>query len=73
MAQQGIRDLVGRIMIDQDFLAELVRAPEAVLSEYALSPEERTAILEAVAKLGSTPVSQRRLALQTALVKRLAT
>lgn len=73
MAQQGVRDLVGRIMIDQDFLAELVRAPEAVLSRYALSPEERTAILEAVAKLGSTPVSRRRLALQTALVKRLAT
>lgn len=73
MAQQGIRDLVGRIMIDQDFLAELVRAPEAVLSEYALSPEERTAILEAVAKLGSTPAPQRGLALQAALVRRLAT
>ena len=73
MAQQGIRELVGRIMIDQDFLAELVRAPEAILAEYALSPEERTAVLEAVAKLGSTPASKRGPALQAALVKRWAT
>jgi hypothetical protein len=73
MAAQGIRDLVGRVMIDPDFLAELVRSPDAVLTQYQLSAEERTAVLEAVAKLGSTSAPQRERALKTALVKRWAT
>ncbi len=73
MAQQGIRDLVGRVMLDPDFLAELVRSPDAVLTRYELSAEERAAILEAVAKLGGTPAPQRGLVLKTALVKRWAT
>lgn len=73
MGQQGIRDLVGRLMIDPDFLAELVRAPEAVLAQYQLSYEERAALLQAVAKLGSTPAHQQVRALQKALMKRWAT
>ncbi len=73
MGQQGIRELVGRVMIDPDFLAELVRAPETVLAQYQLSHEERVAVLQALAKLGSTPAHQRARALKAALVKRLAT
>lgn len=60
-------------MIDPDFLAELVRAPEAVLARYTLSEEERAAVLQAVAKLASSPSHQRAQALKTALVKRVAT
>ena len=73
MARPGIRELVGRAMIDQDFLAEFRRAPEAVMAEYELNQEEREALRHAVAKLGSLPSHQHSRALQAVLVKRLAT
>lgn len=73
MAEQGLRELVGRVMIDPDFLQALVRDPHAVLAEYELSAEERTSVLQAIAKLMVTPQSQRARAFQTALVKRWAT
>lgn len=73
MAEQGLRELVGRVMIDPDFLQALVRDPHTVLAEYELSAEERTSVLQAIAKLMVTPQSQRARAFQTALVKRWAT
>jgi len=73
MAEQGLRELVGRVMIDPDFLQTLVRDPSAVLADYQLSPEERASVLQAIAKLSHTPRSQRARAFQTALVKRWAT
>ena len=73
MADQGLRELVGRVMIDPDFLQALVRDPHAVLVDYELSAEERTSVLVAIAKLTVTPRSQQARAFQTALVKRWAT
>ena len=73
MVGQGLRELVGRVMIDPDFLQTLVRDPQTVLAGYELSAEERTLVLQAVAKLSLTPQSQRARAFQTALVKRWAT
>ncbi len=73
MAEQGLKELVGRVMIDPDFLQTLVRDPHAVLAEYQLSAEERTSVLQAVAKLMVTPRSQQARTFQTALVKRWAT
>ncbi len=73
MAEQGLRELVGRVMIDPDFLRALVQDPHAVLADYELSAEERTSVLQAIAKLMVTPQSQRARAFQTALVKRWAT
>ena len=73
MGQQGIQELVGRAMIDPDFLAELLRAPEAVFAQYQLSQEEREALLRAVAKLGKSPSHQDVRTFQAALVKRWAT
>ena len=73
MEQQGIRELVGRVMIDPDFLNELVRSPETVLASYRLSREERAAILQAVQRLGVAPSSRQVRALQAVLVKRWAT
>ena len=52
MARPGIRDLVGRAMIDRDFLADLVREPALMLAEFDLSSEERAAIMQAVGKTG---------------------
>ena len=73
MAEQGLRELVGRVMIDPDFLQTLVQDPHAVLADYQLSAEERTSVLQAIAKLMVTPQSQQARAFQTALVKRWAT
>ena len=55
MAEQGLKELVGRVMIDPDFLQALVRDPHAVLADYQLSAEERTSVLQAVAKLSLAP------------------
>lgn len=71
--ERGIQELVGRVMIDPDFLVELVRAPDTVLAGYRLSPEERETILEAIHRLGHTPDSQQTRTFQAALVKRWAT
>ena len=71
--ERGIQELVGRVMIDPDFLDELVRAPDTVLAAYRLSPEERETILLAINRLGHAPTSQQARGFQAALVKRWAT
>ena len=73
MAQLGIRDLVGRAMIDKEFLGELVRDPATVLRPYELTPEERAAIMQAVARCGESPERERARALGAILMKRWAT
>ena len=50
---QGLRELVGRAMIDPEFLADLQRAPDAMLAEFQLSDDERTTVAQALEKIGS--------------------
>jgi hypothetical protein len=66
-------ELVGRLMVDPDLLAEIQRAPDSVLDRYELTPEERTAVRQAVARLGDTPPNRRAHALRTVLLRRVAT
>jgi hypothetical protein len=66
-------ELVGRLMIDPEFLVEIQRAPETVLGQYDLSDEERAAVRHALERLGETPPGRRAHALRTALLKRVAT
>ena len=73
MARPGIRDLIGRVMIDKDFLAELVRDPHGVLAGYELSGDERAAIMQAIGRTTSAPEPERTRALQVVLMKRWAT
>lgn len=73
MAEQGLKDLVGRAMIDPDFLQALMRDPYPLLAGYELSEEERASVLQAIAKLTTTPRSQQARAFQTSVVKRWAT
>jgi len=73
MRKQGIGELVGRAMVDPDFLDSLVRAPESTLVEYELDDTERAAVLQAVTRLRSTPSTQRAGAFRSTLVRRLAT
>ena len=70
---RGLRELVGRVMIDPDFLADLQRAPDVVLGEYELTPEERATVEQALARLARSPSSERAHALRNALIRRVAT
>ena len=73
MGRLGIRDLVGRAMIDKGFIVELVRDPQTVLADYELSAEERAAIMQAVGRTTSASDRERARALQVVLMKRWAT
>ena len=73
MGQLGIRDLVGRAMIDKEFIGALVRDPHTVLADYALSAEERAAIMQAIGRTTSVSDKERARALQVVLMKRWAT
>lgn len=66
-------ELVGRAMIDPEFLVELQRAPDDVLGRYELTDAERTAVRAALDHLSRTPHPERALALRTALLRRVAT
>ncbi|HET7343698.1 MAG TPA: hypothetical protein VFL90_19700 [Methylomirabilota bacterium] len=66
-------ELIGRAMIDPDFLADLQRAPEPILAQYELSEDERSTVLRALTRLSQTPSSQRAQAFQSALIRRVAT
>lgn len=70
---QTLRELVGRAMIDPEFLADLQRSPETVLAQFELNDDERATVLSALVRLAKTPAHQRVHALRTALLKRVAT
>ena len=70
---QGLRELVGRVMIDPEFLAELQRAPESLLAQYELTDAERSTVRQALVRLAATPPSERRHELRTILIRRVAT
>jgi hypothetical protein len=70
---QRLSDLVGRAMIDPDFLADLQRAPEPILAQYELSEAERTTVRAALERLAKTPTGQRAHAFRTELIRRVAT
>jgi len=73
MERPGIRDLVGRAMIDRKFLADLVRDPATMLADYDLSVDERNAIMQAVGRTGNVSDLDRARALQNVMMKRWAT
>lgn len=70
---KGMAELVGRAMIDPEFLADLQRAPESILARYDLTDDERAAIHTALVRLAQTPLAQRAQFLRTTLIRRVAT
>ncbi len=66
-------ELIGRAMIDPDFLADLQRSPDTVLAEYELSADERNTVLGAIARLDHAPARERAQAFRSALIRRVAT
>ncbi len=73
MASKGIQDLVGQVMIDKEFLAELVREPARVLATFDLTPEELAAIMHALGSTSNVSDLDRARALQNVMLKRWAT
>jgi hypothetical protein len=73
MSQQGMRELVGRVMVDPDFLSELMRSPDTTLAGYTLEDHERATVMQALARLASTPANQRARVFQSAVVRRVST
>ena len=73
MMGKAIQDLVGRVMIDRDFLADLVRDPDAVLAGYELTAEERSIIMLALGRGTHGSEEERTHALEQVMLKRWAT
>ncbi|HKW94749.1 MAG TPA: hypothetical protein VJX92_22885 [Methylomirabilota bacterium] len=73
MAGKGIQDLVGQVMIDKEFLADLVRDPAGVLAAFELTAEERAAIMQALGSTAKVSDRERARALQNVMLKRWAT
>ena len=70
---QRLPELIGRAMIDPEFLADLQRSPETVLAEYELNDDERSTVLVALARLDKAPARERAQAFRSALIRRVAT
>jgi len=73
MTGKAIEDLVGRVMIDREFLGELVRDPDVVLADYELTTEERAVIILALGRSAHVSPQERAHALQSVMLKRWAT
>ena len=69
---QGLHELIGRVMIDPEFLDELRHSPDTVLSQYELTDDERAAVRQAVERLESAPAPQ-AYEFRNALLRRVAT
>jgi hypothetical protein len=70
---QGLRELVGRAMIDPEFLASLERSPDTVLAQFRLTDEEAKTVRAALHRLTKTPQGKRARELHSALIRRVAT
>ena len=73
VAGKAIQDLVGRVMIDREFLAELVRDPDVILAGYELTAEERAVIMQALGRGAHVSERERAHALENVMLKRWAT
>ena len=70
---QGLRELIGRAMIDPEFVAELQRSPDVVLAQFQLTDDERTAVRQALLHLAQAPSPERAGEFRSALIRRVAT
>jgi hypothetical protein len=70
---QGLRELVGRAMIDPEFMADLERSPDTVLAQFKLTADEAKVVRQALIHLAKTPPHKRAKELHTALLRRVAT
>jgi hypothetical protein len=68
-----IQDLVGRVLIDREFLEGLVRDPDGVLAGYELTADERQVVIHALGRVAHVTEEERAHVLQSVMLKRWAT
>ena len=73
MTGKTIQDLVGRVMLDREFLSRLARDPDTILAAYELTADERDVILQALGRGIHASDEELALDLQEAMLKRWAT
>ena len=73
MSRPGIRELIGRAMVDEGFREALFRDPRAVLADFDLGAEERAAVMNAIMQNRDGSQGEQRRALHAALIRRWAT
>jgi hypothetical protein len=73
MMGKAIQDLVGRVMIDKEFLAHLARDPDEALAGYELTPDEREVIMHALRRGVHASDDERAHVLENVMLKRWAT
>jgi hypothetical protein len=73
VSRPGIRELIGRVMVDEGFREALLHDPNAVLEDFDLGTEERAAVMKAITQNRDAPRGELRRALHAALIKRWAT
>jgi hypothetical protein len=73
MTGKALQDLVGRVLIDREFLAGLVRDPDGILAGYELTADERAVIMQALSRAAHVSEDERADVLQSAMLKRWAT
>lgn len=69
----GLRELIGRAMIDPEFMADLRRSPDTVLAQFQLTADESAAVRHALVHLAKAPPHKQARELHTALIRRVAT
>lgn len=70
---QRLSDLVGRAMIDPEFLAELRQSTDSVLARFELTDEEGAVVRRALSRLDLNPSRAQIDELKNALLRRLST
>jgi hypothetical protein len=70
---KALQDLVGRVLIDREFLATLVRDPDGVLAGYELTADERAVVMHALGHGIHGSEEERVRAVQDAMLRRWAT
>jgi hypothetical protein len=70
---QRLSDLVGRAMIDAEFLAELRGSPDRVMAQYELTEAEGATVRQALQRLDRRPSPQQIDELKSALLRRVST
>lgn len=73
MTGKTIQDLVGRVMLDREFLARLARDPDAILAGYELTADERAVIIQALGRGIHASDEEREVHLQETMLRRWAT
>jgi hypothetical protein len=73
VSRPGLRELIGRAMVDEEFRERLIGDPAVVLVDFDLEADERAAVVKAVTQSRSRPKREQARAFQTAMMKRWAT